>query len=170
VSDLISVTAESLPRILLEMVPEAAPVLAQLAVEAFDVDPPEIDGPLTAEPGGETNRPMSIVEHLDSYKKPEWSRALTARIGSRLQAAYWTYSVLSRFTSDVLMPALADEANDDALDHCCSFIEAVLGSGESFVDAVRLQILENSGLDDHRISRLLSHGGPLLRERLRAYG
>jgi len=168
--ELISVTNESLPRILLEMVPEAAPMLAGLAVDAFDVDPPDIDDPPVAEPRGDADRPRSVMDFVDSYRQPDWAREQTAKIGSRLQVAYGSYRVMSQFTADVLMPALDDEASSDPLDRYCAFIEAVLRSGKPFVDVVWHQILENSGLDTDRLNRLTSHAGPLLLEQLRAYG
>jgi len=167
--ELMSVTDESLPRVLLEMVPEAAPMLAWLAVEAFEVDPPDIPDPPPAEPREQTDRPRSLIDLADSYRQPAWAREQTAKIGSSLQAEFESYSVMSRFMTDVLTPALDDEASSP-LDRCCAFIDAVLRSGQPFVDVVRLQILENSGLDTDRLSRLTSHAGPLLLDQLRAYG
>jgi hypothetical protein len=167
--ELISVTNESLPRVLLEMVPEAAPMLACLAVEAFEVDPPDIPKPPPAKPREPTDPPRSIMDVVNSYRQPAWAREQTAKIGSRLQVAYGSYRVMSQFTADVLMPALDLEASSDPLDRCCAFIEAVLRSGKPFVDVVYLQILENSGLDSDRLSRLTSHAGPLLQEQLRRF-
>jgi hypothetical protein len=67
------VTTWNLPRVLLGLVPETAPVLAELAVEAYDIDPDELGLPeetprrLKPEYRDRANRPMSPIEQVEAY-------------------------------------------------------------------------------------------------------
>lgn len=167
------VTVWNLPRVLLALVPESAPLLAELAVEAYDVDPDELGLPeetlprLNPEYRDRANQPMSIVEQLEAYEKTPRSRALNAALGSRMGASLNPIRVMSEFKPGVLLPALWDPVDRDLVDRCCRFLEMVLAAEDHISQTVQLQIIEGVGLEDELVAHLLPSAGPLLTEELR---
>lgn len=168
------VTVWNLPRVLLGLVPESAPLLAELAVEAYDIDPDELGLPeevprrLKPEYRDRANRPMSIVEQIDAYEESPRSHALNAALGVSMNASLNPYHVMFEFKAGVLLPALRDPVERDLVNRCCRFLEMVLAAGDHVSQAVHHQIIV--GLEDELVDRLLPSAGPLLTEELRRSG
>lgn len=126
------VTIWNLPRVLLGLVPESAPMIAELAVEAYDIDPDELGLPeetpprLKPEYQDRTNRPMSIVEQIDAYEESPRSCALNAALGVSMNASLNPIHVMFEFKPGVLLPALRDPVDRDLVDRCCRFLEMAL--------------------------------------------
>lgn len=169
-------TSWNLPRVLLGLVPESAPLLARLAVEAHDVDPDELglpeEGPRRLKPEyrDRASRPMSPIELVDAYEESPRSRALYAALGSRMSASLDPFPVMSEFKHGVLLPALRDPVDRDLVDRCCRFLEMVLAAEEYVSQTVYLQVIEGLGLEDELVVQLLPSAGPLLAEELRRSG
>jgi hypothetical protein len=170
------VTVWNLPRVLLGLVPESAPLLAELAVEAYDIDPDELGLPEEAprrfkpEYRDRANRPMSIVEQAEAYAESPRSRALNAALGVSMNASLNPYHVMFEFKPGVLLPALRDPVDRDLVGRCCRFLEMVLAAEDYVSQTVQLQIIEGVGLEDELVAQLLPSAGPLLTEELRRSG
>lgn len=170
------VTTWNLPRVLLGLVPETAPMLAELAVEAYDIDPDTLGLPeetprrLKPEYRDRANRPMSPIEQVEAYEEsPRW-RALNAALGSRMCASLDPFPIMSEFKYRVLLPALRDPLARDLIDRCCRFLEMVLAAEDYVSQTVRLQIIEGRGLEDDLVAQMLPSAGPLLTEQLKQSG
>lgn len=170
------VTSWNLPRILLSLIPEAAPALAQLAVDAYEIDPDALDLPedemRRLKPGypKDSEGSMSLIELTEAYEPSARTSALDATLGARFRSALTPYSVMSEFKHTILVPALRSPTNTDLINRSCQFLEAALGGQQYVSEAVRLQVLEGAGIEDYMVPHLLASAGPLLTDALRRYG
>lgn len=168
------VTVWNLPRVLLGLVPESAPLIAELAVEVYDIDPDELGLPeeaprrLKPEYRDRANRPMSIVEQADAYEESPRSHALNAALGSSMRASLNPYHVMFEFKPGILLPALRDPVDRDLVGRCCRFLEMLLAAEDYISQTVHHQIIV--GLEDELVAQLLPSAGPLLAEQLRRSG
>jgi len=151
------ITVWSLPKALLAALPETAPVLAALAVDAFDLD----DDDLAEIEGAEIE--AAKVEGADQ----EGSGAsrldrINAVLGMNLHAEFGAYRILGAAADEILLKAI-DTGNDELSTRACEFLEAVLGSGDGHLrDAVALMVLENAQWTQERWAALRAVAGPLL--------
>jgi len=142
------ITVWSLPKALLEALPETAPVIAALAADAFDLDEEDLaevaDAAADGGAGGRLDR-------------------INALLGMNLHAEFDAYRILGAVLDKVLLKAL-DTGNDELAGRCRDFLEAILGSEDGHLrDAVALMVLENAQWTDDRWSALLAIAGPRLR-------
>jgi hypothetical protein len=153
------ITVWSLPRALLAAVPEAAPLLAALAADAFDLDEEDLaevadassDGDADGGSGGRLDR-------------------INALLGLNLHAEFDAYRILGAVLDKVLLKAI-DAGNDELSGRCSEFLEAVLGSGDGHLrDAVALMVLENAQWTPERWAALLALAGPQLRQQMDRQG
>ena len=155
------VTEWNLPRVLLAMVPEAAPHIALAAVKAYDIDLVQLRIP--ASPRTEQLRQMTLVEREAHPRE----KALNNNIGADLRVAFGSYPVSGRMFLPVLESALdSDPLDEDLVRRCCRFLEMAL-AGEVFVaEGITMMVAENFGADHTAL--ILPFAGPLLREALRS--
>lgn len=124
------ITSWNLPRVLLDLIPEIAPALARLAVNAFDIDPdalglPDDEAP-RLKPGyrADPHKPMSLIELTEAYEPSAHDESLKAALGSRVLVEFGPYRVLSQFKHAILVPALRDPGSQDLVDRAGRFLEA----------------------------------------------
>ena len=134
------VTMWQLPKVLLEVVPETAPLIAEKAVEAWDVSK---DG---------------VVDDV-----------LLAKVGSDLSIEFDPYSLAGWIFLPVFEAALdADPPDEDLIRRCCDFVEQALSSEEYVAEGVDMMVVENFGLEHARV--VLPFAGRAFREALRSSG
>jgi hypothetical protein len=149
------ITVWSLPKALLAALPEAAPVLAALAADAFDLDDEDLaevtEEAAGAEPDGSSGGRLDRINAL---------------LGLNLHAEFDAYRILGAVLDKVLIKAI-DSGNDELSGRCSEFLEAMLGSGDGHLqDAVGLMVLENAQWTDERWAALRAIAGPQLRQRM----
>jgi hypothetical protein len=149
------ITVWSQPKALLAALPEAAPVLAALAADAYDLDDEDLaevaDAPSDAASDGGSGSRLDRINAL---------------LGMNLHAEFDAYRVLGAVLDKVLLRAI-DTGNDDLSGRCSEFLEAVLGSGDGHLrDAVALMVLENAQWTQERWTALLAIAGPQLRQQM----
>lgn len=170
------ITRWNLPRVLLHLIPEIAPVLARLAVDALDVDPEALGLADEASPrlkpgsSADPRRPMSLIELAEAYEPSARDEAIQSVLGSRLLVDLGPYPVLAKFKHDLLVPALRDPGSQDLVERAGRFLEAALGAEEYVSEAAHLQVFEGAGIEDTMVARLAAAGGPLVTDALRQYG
>ena len=155
------ITMWQLPRVLLELVPESATLIAQAAVESFDINPDELE--LPSPPGPEETAKMpSVTGH-------PYFQALNAEVGSRLRSRFSPYDLASDVFQPVFYGALdADPVDEDLVKRCCEFIELALAAEEHAADGVYMMVIDNIGSE--YASRVAPFAGPAFREALRSSG
>lgn len=153
------ITVWSLPKALLAALPEAAPVLAALAADAYDLDDEDLaevaDAPSDAAADGSSGSRLDRINAL---------------LGMNLHAEFDAYRVLGAVLDKVLLRAI-DTGNEDLSGRCSEFLEAVLGSEDGHLrDAVALMVLENAQWTQERWTALLAIAGPQLRQQMDRQG
>lgn len=153
------ITVWSLPKALLAALPEAAPVLAALAADAFDLDDEDLaevaDAPPDAAADGGSGSRLDRINAL---------------LGMNLHAEFDAYRVLGAVLDKVLLRAI-DTDNDDLSGRCSEFLESVLSSDDGHLrDAVALMVLENAQWTPERWTALLAIAGPQLRQQMDRQG
>ena len=149
------ITVWSLPKALLAALPEAAPVLAALAADAFDLDDEDL-----AEVADEARAPGRTAARAARLDR------INALLGLNLHAEFDAYRILGAVLDKVLIKAI-DTGNDELAGRCSEFLEAVLGSGDAHLrDAVALMVLENAQWTDERWTALRAISGPQLRQQM----
>lgn len=155
-------TEWNMPRILEVMVPEAAPLIARAAAQAYDIDPVRLMIP--EPPSPEHLRQMTMDERLAHPRE----QALNDNIGSNMRAGFGPYSVAGRMLLPVLESALdADPIDEDVVRRCCAFLEAALAGEEFVAEGITMMVAENFGEEHAR--HVLPYAGPLFREALRSW-
>lgn len=168
------ITSWNLPRMLLELVPESAPLLAGLAAEAHDLDPaeaplpPETPPRLEPEYQDRAKRPMSVAEVSESYEESPPRRVLNSVLASRFGAAFGSYQVFFEFKYELFLPALREPTDRDLIDRCCQFLELAIASQDRISQWVHAMVIV--GLKDEDLPKLLPSAGPLLTEELSRSG
>jgi len=134
------ITMWQLPKVLLELVPETAPLIAEKAVKAWDVS-----------------------------REPVIDEELLAKVGSDLRGEFDPYSLAAWIFLPVFEEALdAEPPNVDLIRRCCDFVERALSGEEYVAEGVDLMVIENFGSE--HTSRVLPFAGPTFRNALRASG
>ena len=134
------ITMWQLPKLLLEFVPEVAPLLAEKAVKAWDV----------------SNEPVVDDE-------------LLAKVGSDLSLEFGPYSLAGWIFLPVFEAALdADPLDEDLVRRCCDFVEKVLVGEEYAAEGIDMMVVENFGWEHAR--RVHPFAGPVFRAALRSSG
>lgn len=156
------VTKWNMAQVLLAMVPEAAPAIADAATEAYGIDPasPGIPAP---------PNPVQLRQMItdESLVNPH-DQALNILIGQNLRAAFGTYAVSGWIFLPVFVHALeANPVDEDILRRCCDFLEAALAGEEFVAEGITMMVAENFGVEHTR--QALPFSGPLFREALRSW-
>jgi hypothetical protein len=148
------ITVWSLPKALLAALPEAAPVLAALAADAFDLDDEDLAEAADEAAAGQDGSSGGRLDRIN------------ALLGLNLHAEFDAYRILGAVLDKVLIKAI-DTGNDELSGRCSEFLEAVLGSGDGhLVDAVALMVLENAQWTEERWAALRAISGPQLRQQM----
>lgn len=156
------VTEWNVPRVLLAMVPETAPRMAQAAVDAYDIDPVRLNIP--APPSPEQLRRMSLDQRLAHPRV----QALNEQIGSGMRAGLGAYPLAGRIFLPVFESALeADPVDEDLVRRCCAFLEAALAGEDIVAEGITLMVAENFGTG--HTGQVRPYAGPLFRQALRSW-
>jgi hypothetical protein len=156
------VTLWNMPLVLLEVVPETAPLVARAAAEAYEIDPQELGVPVP--PSSERIAQMTMDERLAHPREV----ALNVSVGQNVRARFSTYGVAGWMFLPVFEAALqADPADDNLLRRCCSFVESALAGDQLVAEGVEMMVIENFGMDNTR--RALPYAGSKFRAALQAF-
>lgn len=158
----VKVTEWNMPRVLLEMVPEAASLIAKAAVEVYDIRPQS--GEIPAAPAPDEMRQMTTDEQVNHPHV----RALDIMIGRNLRADFGTYAVAGWMFLPVFEAALeADPPDEDLVRRCCAFLETALAGQEIVAEGIVMMVAENFGTE--HTGRVLAYSGPLFQAALRSW-
>lgn len=147
------VTAWQLPGILLGLVPETAPLIAKVAVEACDPSPEEL-----AEAGASANE-----DGESAYDK------VLAEVGRKLRGDLDPYSLAAWIFLPVFESALgAEQLDEDLVRRCCDFLERAFSGEKYAAEGPLMMVAQNFGVE--QTSRVLAFAGPNFREALRDSG
>jgi hypothetical protein len=140
------VTTWQLPRLLLELVPETASLIAKEAVKAWDI-----------------SKDAKADRDECDYDQ------LLAKIGSNLRGKFYPYGLAGWIFLPVFEAALdAEPLDEDLVRRCCDFVEQALSGEEYAAEGVEMMVVENFGADHTR--RVLPFAGPAFRSALRSAG
>jgi hypothetical protein len=155
------VTAWNMPTVLLEMVPEAATLIAQAAVKAHDVG-----RELSRMP--EPPRPDQLRQMTrDEQMAHPYFRDMDILVGQNLQSEFGTYAVAGWLFLPVFEAGLdAAPLDEDLVRRCCAFLEAALAGDEAVAEGVVMMVAENFGVE--HTQRVLPYAGQLFRDALRS--
>ncbi len=156
------VTVWDLPRVLLEMVPETAPLMARAAVQAYDVGRQLSRMPAPPEP----EQLLQLTP--DERMALPYFRDFDILVGRNLQSEFGTYAVAAWLFLPIFEAALDHESlNEDLVRRCCAFLEAALAGEEAVSSGVVMMVAENFGVE--HTQRVLPYAGPRFRDALRSF-
>lgn len=147
------VTAWGLPEVLLELVPETAPLIAKVAVEACDPSPGEL-----AEAGA-----SSSEDDESAYD------GVLTEVGRKLRGGLDPYSLAAWIFLPVFESALdGEQLDEDLVRRCCHFLELAFSGEKYAAEGPLMMVAQNFGTEN--TSRVLPFAGPKFREALRDSG
>jgi hypothetical protein len=155
------VTAWNMPRVLLDVVPETAPLIARVAVAAYEINPKSSRLPPVPTPD-------ELRFMVDENLTHPYFEALKNLVGRNFSADFGTYAVAGRVLLPVLESALsAEPINEDLVVRCCSFLEMALAGEEIVAEGVDMMVAENFGTE--YTQRVRPYAGPLFVKALQSW-
>ena len=157
-----TVTVWNMPRVLLEMVPETAPLMARTAAQAYDV------GRQVSRMPAPSEAELLLQLTIDERMALPYFRNINVLVGQNLQSEFGTYSVAAWLFLPIFEEALEDESlKEDLVRRCCAFLEAALAGEEAVSSGVVMMVAENFGVE--QAQRVLPYAGPRFRDALRSF-
>lgn len=157
------VTVWNMAQVLLDHVPEAAQLMAQAAADAINISSDLKRLPAPPAPGELTG--LSVGEQLSH----PYFKATEAMVGSNMITQFGPYSVAGTMFLPIFEEALvAQSLNENLVQRCCAFLEAVLSGEEYAAEGAVMMVADNFGPD--LAQRVLPHAGPLFTHELRRSG